>query len=139
MWQAKPTAPARAMNGNSGGAALAVRPMPQPKVRAQSADPVPSEPVRLTLPSPETLGIAPVRTAAAPIARPENWNDVHARLRRLSPTSFRIDQILPGQWRATLTLAPDARGARTFEADAPSDLGAVANVLAEAEAVVAAR
>jgi hypothetical protein len=111
----------------------------QPKVRAQSPDTAGPIAGPLALPSPEALGVAPAKSLATGPARTENWNDLHARLRRLGPVGFRLDPIGAGQWRATLSVPQGAQGTRHLQAEAASEADAAASVLGEAEAILAPR
>ena len=115
---------------------------PKPKVRLQSADPTPPVQVaRLVLPSPEELGLSSARPAGQATAPPDapaqsavDWNDAHARLRRLNAVGFHLDRLSEGGCRVTFQL-PTQQPQRTHvvESIGRTDAEAVHLALQQAE------
>ncbi len=110
-------------------------PAPRPAFIPAAREPIPEErpvvadspPARLSLPSPEQLGVA---GAGAPV----DWGEVHRRLDRLGAVSFRQEKLLDGGYRVTFLL-PTAQGNRTHcvTAESRQAAEAVGRALDQAE------
>jgi hypothetical protein len=95
-------------------------------VRAQQADePVRSAPPKLTMPSPEALGV--------PVPRPAtelDWTALRVRLDRLGATQFTLTKLPEGGYCFTCRLP----SAGTVEGRATTEAEAVQRALEQAEA-----
>lgn len=88
-------APAFAPRANPPRAAVPAR--PRPLVRAKAPDePNPARPARLSMPSPEQLGVAVHSAASNP-----DWTALHARMKQLGVVSFHMDTVADGRARFT--------------------------------------
>lgn len=112
---------------------------PKPKVRMQAPDTPPTKAAKLVLPTPEELGVvaAPRAPAAATPTETQaavDWNDAHARLRRLGALRFDLERVSNGH-RVTFLLPTD-RSDRThqIEVAAATEAQAVQTALEQAEA-----
>jgi hypothetical protein len=128
-----------------------VQPPPQPGMTARAAmadtpklvaEPLVPTP-RLTpvsLPPPEAVGVAPVRTVSLPspedvgvgAAAKIDWNDAHTRLERLGNIGMTTGQTTDGRHRVSLVL-------RTSRTDSVQRIEAVASTEAEAVALALAK
>ncbi len=135
-WPAPKSAPQQAFPVN---AALAGNTAPRPTIRAQAPDAPARSTAPLVLPSPEALGLAPRTVAPSTLPLEIDWNNAQARLRRLGAVGFHLDEITPGQWRATLLVPLSTQQTRHVEATAASDAAAVAGALQQAEALAQPR
>jgi hypothetical protein len=118
---------------------------PKPKIRLQSAEPTPPvQSARLVMPSPEALGLArgPQAGAAAPVdvspaAAPPaavDWNDAHARLRRLGALGFHLDRLPEGGCRVSFHLPTNQpQRTRVVESVGRTEAEAVHLALQQAE------
>jgi hypothetical protein len=69
----------------------------RPLVRAKAPDePTPARPARLTMPSPEQLGVA-----VRPAANGPDWSAIHTRMKELGVVSFHMDAMPDGRSRFT--------------------------------------
>jgi hypothetical protein len=119
----------------------------KPKVRMQSADepvagpsasPVAGEARRLVLPSPEALGIG-LATKSTPSAETDSsaavdWNDAHARLKRLGAIGFHLERDPQGHRVTFLLPAGQEKRTQHIEVVAASEALALATALERAEA-----
>ena len=94
----------------------------RPKVRAVPED-APPPPRRIVLPSPESLGIA-----VAPARPAVDWNQVQARLERLSIVRVQRDRLPSGGYRVILGMS-----AHQIEATGATEAAAVLLALERAE------
>lgn len=106
----------------------------QPKIRLRGPDPTPA-PSRLTLPSPEELGLvrhsAPAPTQASQTL---DWNQAHARLQQLGAVGFHIDRLPAGNVRVSFLLpTSDPQRTHHVEAEAAHEGQAVYAALEQAE------
>jgi hypothetical protein len=87
---------------------------------------------RLSLPSPESLGITATRTVERDVP---DWTEAHRRLDRLGASCFQLAKLPHGGCRITCLL-PTAEADRThrIEAQAASESEALRLVLAKADA-----
>jgi hypothetical protein len=95
----------------------------------------PPVPARLTLASPEELGVAAARPAVPETAPASaDWNSARDRLNRLSAVGFQLNKLDQGGFRVTCFL-PSGQPGRTHcvEAIAASEGAAVAEALQRAE------
>jgi hypothetical protein len=120
-------------------AAVAPATAPRPVVaRAKGPDePLPSPtPARLTMPSPEQLGVARPKPAADGV----DWTATRQRLDRLGATCFHLERLSPQAYRFTCLL-PTTQPGRTHhvEAVAATEAEAVRLTLAKSEEWAAGR
>lgn len=111
----------------------ATPPPPRPTIRMQAPD---SSPRRLTLPSPEQLGLihAPAPTATPMTAEAIDWNATRQRLQRWGAISFHVDQVSAGGYRVTFLLPTrQPNYTHCVEATAATESAAVALALDRAE------
>jgi hypothetical protein len=111
----------------------------RPIIRAQREDDPPPvrpsriapPPARLTIPTPEQLGVA------GAMARSEasvDWSAVHDKLNRLGASCFHLEKLSNGACRITCLLPTGQEGrSRRIEAEAGSEAEAVRAALARAE------
>jgi hypothetical protein len=99
--------------------------LPPAKVRGVAPE---EPPARVSLPSPEALGI---RTAATTML---DWNATHARLERLQAVRFQSDRLPEGGYRVTFLLPTGASMPQQVEACGASEAAAVHLALQRAEA-----
>ena len=94
----------------------------RPLVRAQAPEePAPARPARLTMPSPEQLGVAVRPAASGP-----DWTAIHSRMKELGVVGFHMDSLSDGRTRFTCWL-PGAQPGLTqrIEALAATEVEAV--------------
>jgi hypothetical protein len=114
---------------------------PKPKVLLQSPDdppriatgPPPVPPpsaAKIELPTPEQLGLAPVKSADNGF----DWNKVEQRLHTLRATGFQMNQLPDGGWKVVCIL-PTSRADQTHreEVTAATRVDAVRQALEQAE------
>ena len=102
---------------------------PRPTIRLQSPEIVlPKPAARVTLPSPEALGIQAPKAAVANV----DWNAIHERLQRAGALSMHTDR-LPQGFRVTLLL-PAGQQTQHIEAVAETEGAAVMAAVENAEA-----
>jgi hypothetical protein len=111
---------------------------PKPTIRLQAPDPPPARPARLTLASPEALGVRASggNLTAAPAL---DWNRIHARLASLGALGFHLDRLVSGGSRVTFMLPMPAQRIHQIEVTADTEAAAVTSALEHAEAWVAAQ
>jgi hypothetical protein len=112
--------------------------VPRPIARAQAEDdliPAP-RPARLSMPSPEQLGIA----AGKPATDGADWAALHRRLDHLTPLCCRTEKLAQGRFRVALVL-PTAQADRSqhIEAEGDTEAEAAGRALDAAEAWAARR
>lgn len=101
-------------------AAMAERTQPRPKIRLQAPDaPVASASSRLSLPSPEALGISIGKRRNAP-AEAVDWNHLRARLNQLGALGFHLDKLTHGGTRVRFFL-PSGQPNNTHHIEAAAD------------------
>jgi hypothetical protein len=123
---AMPSAPRLAMPSPPAFASAVPPGQPRPKVRgvAEESGPPPAPtPVRIALPSPESLGIklGASRVEAAPVVI--DWNQVHARLEKLGIVNYEHGRLPQGGFRVVLAV-------QTHQVEATGETAAAAVLLA---------
>jgi hypothetical protein len=109
-----------------------------PHMPPQPQTPAP-QPTRLTLPSPEQLGVS--GTGPAPVTSPAtalrvDWNDLRARLERLGALGLHLDKLAIGYRVAFLLPTNQPDRAHHIEATADTEAAAIRLALQRAEAWV---
>lgn len=85
---------------------VAQQAQPKPLIRAQAPEePKPARPPRLTLPSPEQLGVA-----IRPVESTTERTTLNARMKTLGILGFHIDSLPDGRSRFTCWIAGDRPG-----------------------------
>lgn len=106
--------------------------LPPAKVRGVSADP----PKKFTLPNPEALGVTSNLNLpqAVTVKTPVDWNQIQARMERLSILRFEKDR-LPGGVRVRILLpTSDPSRGQPVDAQAETEAAAIVMALDAAEA-----
>lgn len=114
--------------------ALATAPVAAPKIRMQMDEPerllASSTRSKMVMPSPEELGLASrSRSAAAPM----DWTAIRQRLDALGISGFQLQRLPNGSFRFSCEL-PTGQGAMPIRGEAPTEEGAVQQVLNQASA-----
>lgn len=125
VWQQAPRPPAQVP------AAMAEHSAPRPKIRMQAPEPTTTS-ARLSLPSPEQLGLSPIRTSAGESV---DWNLVRTRLDKMGAVGFHLDKLNQGGTRVRFFLpAGQPNSTQHIEAAADTEAAALRLALDRAEA-----